>query len=335
MTHKEGAVTTGPAGTARAVFLDYDTVSFNGDLDPAALRATLPGIELRAHTAQQDVARALGDAEIVLLNKLRLPRELLVQAPRLRLVALAATGTNNVDLDAARERGIAVCNLRDYCTASVVQHVLGLVLLLTQRLREYDALVRAGAWQRGDQFCLLDYPIRELAGRKLGIVGYGVLGRAVARAAQQALGLEILVAQRPGATEPVAGRLALRDLLPRVDVLSLHCPLTPATQGMLGAAELALMKPDALLVNTARGALLDSAALAAALREHRLGGAAIDVLPQEPPVAGNPLLAADIPNLIVTPHIAWAAREARQRCIDEMAANVADFLRGGRRGRVV
>jgi len=133
----------------------------------------------------------------------------------------------------------------------------------------------------------------------------------------------------------VAGRHGLDDLLPKVDVLSLHCPLTPATQGMIGAAQLARMKPDAVLINTARGALVDSAALADALRAGRLGGAAIDVLPQEPPVDGNPLLAADIPNLIVTPHIAWAAREARQRCLDEMAANVEDFRRGGRRNRVV
>jgi glycerate dehydrogenase len=145
--------------------------------------------------------------------------------------------------------------------------------------------------------------------------------------------MEVLVANRPGGTrEP--GRIDLEDLLPQVDVLSLHCPLSPATQGLIGARQLARMKPDAVLVNTARGALVDSAALAQALRGGRLGGAAIDVLPQEPPVDGNPLLAPDIPNLVVTPHIAWAAREARQRCIDEMAANVEDFRRGGRRGRV-
>jgi glycerate dehydrogenase len=146
--------------------------------------------------------------------------------------------------------------------------------------------------------------------------------------------MEVWVANRPGG-EPHAGRHDLDDLLPQVDVLSLHCPLTPQTQGLIGARELARMKPDALLINTARGALLDSQALADALRAGKLGGAAIDVLPQEPPVDGNPLLAADIPHLIVTPHIAWAAREARQRCLDEMAANVEDFVRGGHRGRVV
>ena len=317
----------------RSIFLDYATVSFNGDLDPAALRRAMPQIETRDHTAPAGVADAIAGAEIVLVNKLRLTRAIIERTPTLKLVALAATGTNNIDLEAARERGIAVCNLRDYCTASVVQHVIGTLLLLTQKLREYDALVRSGAWGRGEQFCLLDFPIRELTGRKLGIVGYGALGRGVAHAAQ-AFGLEVLLANRPGGT-PLAGRHDLDDLLPKVDVLSLHCPLTPATQGMIGTAQLARMKPDAVLINTARGALVDSVALADALRAGRLGGAAIDVLPQEPPVDGSPLLTADIPNLIVTPHIAWAAREARQRCLDEMAANVEDFRRGGRRNRVV
>jgi glycerate dehydrogenase len=315
-----------------SLFLDYATVSFNGDLDPAALQRAMPQLELRPHTAQADVAATITGAEIVLVNKLRLTAEVIEGTPSLKLIALAATGTNNIDLDAARERGVAVCNLRDYCTASVVQHVFGVLLLLTHKLREYDALVRSGAWQRGEQFCLLDYPIRELTGRKLGIVGYGTLGRGVARAAQ-AFGLDVLVANRPGG-ERTPGRLDLNELLPQVDVLSLHCPLSPATTGLIGARQLELMKPDAVLINTARGALIDSQALADALRAGRLGGAAIDVLPQEPPVDGNPLLAGDIPNLIVTPHIAWAARETRQRCIDEMAANVEDFRRGGKRGRV-
>ncbi|MCM2310373.1 MAG: hypothetical protein NDI84_03125 [Steroidobacteraceae bacterium] len=315
-----------------SIFLDYATVSFNGDLDPGALRRAMPRLELRPHTAQAGVADAIAGKEIVLVNKLRLTREIIVRTPTLRLIALAATGTNNIDLEAAREHGVAVCNLRDYCTASVVQHVLGTLLLLTQRLREYDALVRSGAWGRGEQFCLLDFPSRELTGRKLGIVGYGALGKGVAHAAT-ALGLEVLIANRPGGTRQ-PGRLDLDELLPQVDVLSLHCPLTPATQGMIGAAALARMKPDAVLINTARGALIDSQALVDALRTGRLGGAAIDVLPQEPPVDGNPLLAGDVPNLIVTPHVAWAAREARQRCLDEMAANVEDFRRGGRRNRV-
>jgi glycerate dehydrogenase len=317
----------------KAVFLDYATVSFHDDLDPTALRQALPGLDLREHTPQGEVAEAVARAEVILVNKLRISREVMERAPGLRLVVLAATGTNNVDLTAARERGIAVCNLRDYCTASVVQHVFGLLLALTQRLREYDGLVRSGAWQRGEQFCLLDFPIRELTGRRLVIVGYGTLGKAVAHAAR-AFGMEVLVANRPGG-ERVAGRLDLAQLLPQADVLSLHCPLTPHTQGLIGAAELARMNPDAVLINTARGALVDAAALVDALRARRLGGAGIDVLAQEPPVDGSPLLAGDISNLIVTPHVAWAAREARQRCLDEMAANVEDYRRGGHRGRVV
>jgi glycerate dehydrogenase len=317
----------------RAIFLDYASVSFRGDLDPAPLHEVLPGLELREHSSQQQVAGLVGDAEVVLVNKLRIDRKAIAASPRLKLILLAATGTNNVDLEAARERGIAVCNLQDYCTSSVVQHVMGLLLLLTQRLREYDALVRSGAWQRGEQFCRLDYPIRELRGRCIGIAGFGTLGRGVASAAQS-FGMQVLVANLPGRPRR-PGRTDLPELLRRVDVLSLHCPLTAATERLIGAGELSLMKRDAVLINTARGALVDSAALAAALSEGRLGGAAIDVLPQEPPVDGDPLLDPAIPNLIVTPHVAWAARESRQRCLDEMAANVADFLLGGRRGRVV
>jgi len=316
-----------------AFFLDYATVSFNGDLDPSPLRRVLPGLDLCDHMPQNEIASRIAGAEVVLLNKLRVTREIIEATPSLKLVALSATGTNNVDLAAAREHGVAVCNLRDYCTASVVQHVYGVLLLLTHKLREYDALVRSGAWQRGEQFCLLDYPIRELVGRKLGIVGYGALGKGVANAAR-AFGLQVLVANRPGGSrEP--RRLDLDELLPQVDVLSLHCPLMPDTQGLIGAPQLARMKPDAVLINTARGALVDGQALADALRAGRLGGAAIDVLAQEPPVDGHPLLAPDIPNLILTPHIAWSAREARQRCLEEMAANVEDFRRGGHRGRVV
>ncbi len=264
--------------------------------------------------------------------------------PGLRLVGLTATGTNNVDLEAARELGIAVCNIREYCTVSVVQHVLGVMLALTHRLREYNQAAVDGTWARCEQFSVPGAPIRELTGKVLGIVGYGTLGKSVAKAAQAALGMRVLVAQRPGANpaQPASlandggpERVSLDELLRASDVLSLHCPLTPATTGLIGKRELALMKPDALLINTARGALVDLEALAAALRGGHLGGAAIDVLPEEPPLNGSPLFAPGIPNLIVTPHIAWAAFEARQRAVDQLALNIEDFLRGGKRGRVV
>jgi glycerate dehydrogenase len=316
----------------RAIFLDYGTVSY-ADLDAAPLLRVLPGLELRGDTAAADIDAAIAGARVVLLNKCRLTRAQLAGAGGLRLVALAATGTDNVDLVAARELGIAVCNVRGYATAAVVQHVWAMILSLTQKLPEYHRAAVDGSWARSAAFTAPGQPIRELSGRVLGIVGWGELGRGVAGAAT-GFGMRVAVANRPGGPA-LAERMDLDALLPLADVLSLHCPLTDATRGLIGAAELARMKPDALLINTARGALVDGAALAAALRAGRLGGAGIDVLPREPPVDGDPLLDPGIPNLLVTPHVAWAAREARQRCLDEMAANIRDFLAGGRRGRVV
>lgn len=317
----------------KATFLDYATVSA-GDLDDGSLRTAMPELVVHEATRADDVATRMAGCEIVLTNKLKVTDELMASSPTLRYVGLAATGTNNVDLAAADARGIAVTNIRDYCTPSVVQHVLGVILALTHRFRDYAALATDGSWGSSGQFTMLRHPIRELQGRVLGVVGWGVLGRAVARACEVALGMRVVVANRPGGPS-LEGRIDVAELLQVSDVVTLHCPLTPATTGMIGARELASMKRDALLVNTARGALVDVHALASALREGQLGGAAIDVLPEEPPVGGSPLFATDLPNLIVTPHTAWAARESRQRCLDEVAANVADFVAGGRRGRVV
>jgi len=315
----------------RGVFLDLGTVS-NGDLDTSVLAEALPGLAIHEQTPQDEVAARIAGQEVVLLNKCRITREMMAANPQLRLIALTATGVDNVDVAAAREAGIAVANLRDYCTPSVVQHVFAMLLSLTHHLQAYDRFTRSGEWGRARQFSVFPYPIRELRGRRMGIVGYGALGRGVAAMAE-AFGMQVLVAGRPGGgAQP--GRVDLPDLLPGVDVLSLHCPLTPATRGLIGRAEIALMKRDAVIINTARGALVDADALAGALREGRIGGAGIDVLEQEPPVDGSPLLDPSIPNLIVTPHTAWAARESRQRCLDELAANVTAFLRGERRSRV-
>lgn len=315
----------------RGVFLDLGTVS-NGDLDTGSLLAALPELATYEQTDQEQVAARIAGCEVVLLNKCRVTRQMMAANPQLELIALTATGVDNVDVAAAGEFGIGVANLRDYCTPSVAQHVFAVLLALTHRLADYDQFSKRGDWGRSGQFSVFPFPIRELSGRTLGIVGYGALGRGVAHVAG-AFGMRVVVANRPGG-ERVTGRLDLAELLPLADVLSLHCPLTPATRGVIGERELALMKPDAIIINTARGALIDAAALATALREGRLGGAGIDVLEQEPPVDGNPLLEAGIPNLIVTPHTAWAARESRQRCLDELAANVQAFLRGERRNRV-
>jgi len=317
----------------KAVFLDFDTVSHR-DVDAGPLEATGIDLTLYGVTREEEIETRIGPAEIIIVNKIRLDARRLGMAPALKLVCLAATGTNNVDIDCAGERGIGVCNIESYCTQSVVQHVFAAILALTHHLQGYQALLQAGAWRDSPQFCLLDFPIRELSGRTLGVIGLGELGSSVAEVAR-AFGMRILVAQRPGSETPTPGRVPLSRLLAESDVISLHCPLTDATRGLIGAGELAAMKPDALLINTARGGLVDSAALADALRSGRIGGAGIDVLPEEPPVHGDPLLAADIPNLIITPHIAWAARESRQRAVNEIAANIQSFLSGGRRQRIV
>lgn len=316
----------------KAVFLDYATMG--PDLNLAPLRKLFSGFELFADTNHAEVAARIEGVEVVLTNKVRLTDTLLRGANALRFIGLTATGTDNIELATAKERGIAVANIRAYCTPSVVEHVLGALLMLTHSLERYNSTVRTGAWQGAKNFCMLTYPIRQLAGMTLGIVGYGALGQGLAQAAT-ALGMHVLVAARPGSTEYPTGRVAFNELLGRSDVISLHCPLNDATRGLFDAATIERMKPGAMLVNTARGALVDSAALVAALNSGHLFGAVIDVLPQEPPVAGDPLLEYAGDNLIITPHIAWGTERARQNAIDELAANVAAFIAGESRNRVV
>lgn len=303
-----------------------------GDLDLSGVRATLPEWRFFDATAPEAVAERIRGAHVVVTNKVVLDEARLGAAPELRLICVAATGTNNIDLVAASRRGIRVCNVRGYATPSVTQHVFALLLALVTRLPAYQVAVRSGRWQRSEQFCLLDHPITELHGKVLGVVGYGELGRAVAALAR-VFGMDVRVAARPGG--PVGqGRIPLMALLPQVDVLSLHCPLTETTRGLIGVRELAAMKPGALLINTARGGIVDEAALAAALRAGHLAGAGVDVLSVEPPREGNPLLADDVPNLIVTPHIAWASRESRQRLVDGIRDNILGFLAGRPRNLV-
>ena len=321
----------------RIVLLDQGAMepSDQGDLDFSSLTSILPEWQAYAITTDAQLIKHIANATVVVSNKVRIDDAAMRHAPHLRLICIAATGTNHVDLDAARLRGIAVCNVLGYATASVVQHVFALILALSTRLPDYQQALRAGRWQAAANFCLLDYPIREIAGKTLGIIGYGELGQAVARVAE-IFGMKIMIAQRPGSPAIAAHAcVPLQEMLSQVDILSLHCPLTPETRGLIGKKELALMRPDALLINTARGGIVDEAALVAALCEGKLGGAGVDVLTQEPPAQGNPLLAANIPRLILTPHIAWASRESRQRLVDEVAANIRAFLQGETRYRVV
>jgi glycerate dehydrogenase len=312
------------------VFLDRGSLG-NDEFDLAALRATLPEWRFYEATSAHDVEDRIRDASIVVSNKVMLDGQSLRSAHRLRLVCIAATGTNNVDLTAASRQGISVCNVRAYATSSVTQHVFALILALTTRLVDYRDAVRAGRWQESSQFCLLDYPITELAGKVIGIVGYGELGRSVARVAES-FGMEVKVSGRP--TTHAAGRLSLPELLSIADIVSLHCPLTPQTRHLIGMREFELMRKTALLINTARGGIVDESALAYALKNGMIAGAGVDVLSHEPPDAGHPLLAQDIPHLLVTPHIAWASREARQRVLDETSENIRCFLTGKPRNLV-
>ena len=317
----------------KAAFLDYATVGA-GELDLSPLEAVSTELSVYEQTPAERVAERIADCSLVYINKVRMTREIIEQSGELRFIGLLATGTDNVDLDAAREGGVAVCNIRAYCTNSVVEHVFGVLLHFTHSLGRYNASVRRGEWQQAADFCMLSHPIRELSGMTLGIVGYGELGRGVARIAEH-FGMRVVVAQRPDGTGDMSGRVPLAELLADSDVVSLHCPLTEATRSLIGQRELATMKSSAILINTARGALVDSRALIGALSTGTIASAAIDVLSVEPPVDGDPLLDYDGNNLLVTPHIAWASLEARQNAVREVAANASAYLRGEQRNRVV
>jgi glycerate dehydrogenase len=314
----------------RGIFLDIDTVD-RGDIVLDTLRATLPEWTFLA-SGTGNIGELVRDADIVVSNKVLLDKPTLGLAKKLKLVCVAATGTNNVDLAAAAQRQIVVCNVRNYATASVVEHVLGLILCLNRNLPQYLQAVAQGEWQKSAIFCMLDYPIRELAGQTIGIIGYGELGCAVAAMADH-LGMQVLVAERRGA--PVRpGRTPFEDVLSRADIISLHCPLTDDTRHLIGQAEFTRMRRNAILINTARGEIVNENELLTALQSGRIGGAAIDVLETEPPSSGNPLLSLSLPNLMVTPHIAWASRDARQRLVDEIALNIQAFLAGSPRNVV-
>ena len=309
----------------RAVFLDHTSLDL-GDLDLGTLRESFGELVLHASTTAEQVAERLKGAQVAISNKVVIDAGAFAACPDLKLVLVTATGTNNIDLVSASEHGVTVCNCQGYGTPSVAQHTLLLLLALATRLPDYQQAVHQGLWQKSKQFCLLDFPIVELEGKTLGLLGHGELGGAVARLAE-AFGMRVLLGQTPGRPAR-ADRLPLTELLPQVDALTLHCPLNDNTRDMIGAYELSLMKPHAFIVNTARGGLINEQALADALRNGHLGGAASDVLSVEPPVAGNPLLAGDIPRLIITPHSAWGAREARQRIVSQITENARAFFAG-------
>jgi glycerate dehydrogenase len=313
------------AATTSIVVLDGFTTN-PGDLSWDPITA-LGSCTVWDRTDPEQLIDRLSSAEIVLTNKTKLGADTLAALPRLRLISVLATGVNVVDLAAATARGITVCNVPAYSTPGVAQAVFALLLELTNRTGHHDHTVHAGRWSAGPDFCYWDGTLVELAGLTLGVVGYGAIGAAVA-AVGRAFGMRILATRR-SATGPIAAGGELVDLdrlFSDSDVVSLHCPLSPATAGLVNAARLAQMKPSAYLINTSRGPLVQEADLAHALQTGRIAGAGLDVLCDEPPALNNPLLTA--PNCVITPHIAWATRGARQRLIASSAANIAAFLAG-------
>ncbi len=309
----------------RIVFLDRDTLG--------------PGVHVRrpniphqwhefADTPAHECAERLAEASIAITNKVKLDASLLETLPKLQMIAIAATGTNVVDLEAAQRRGIVVSNIRAYATTSVPEHVFMLMLALKRSLLGYADDIQAGEWQRRGQFCFFTHPINDLAGLRLGIFGRGTLGRAVARIAQ-AFAMDVVFAGRKGTAQPPAPYLPFAEVIASADILSLHCPLTPETHNLLTYAEFEQMKKRPIIINTARGGIIHEGDLARALRAGLISGAGIDVVSTEPPPPDHPFHdLAGRPDFILTPHIAWGSQEARQSLADQLIDNIEHFARG-------
>jgi glycerate dehydrogenase len=312
----------------RIVFLDRASLI-------AEMRAPSFAHEWTDHeqTRPQEIAARIQNASIVIVNKVRLTGDILALAPRVKMIALAATGTDNVDLAYCRAHGIVVANIRGYAVHTLPEHVFMLMLALRRNLLGWHEDVRAGLWEKAGQFCLFTRPINDLHGSTLGLVGHGTLGNGVRKLAE-AFGMKVLVSEHKGDAPPRAGHTPFDSVLREADVISLHTPLTPQTRHMIGAREFGLMKPTAILINTARGNLVDEVALAEALKSGRIAGAGFDVLSVEPPHEGNPLLELDLPNFILTPHVAWSSREAMQTLADQLVGNIEAFVAGSPRNVV-
>ncbi|SFE23887.1 2-hydroxyacid dehydrogenase [Nitrosomonas sp. Nm166] len=307
----------------RAVFLDLGSVT-RGDLDCTVLEQAISPWQYYQDSCEQEIVERVSEAEVIVSNKVFLSRAAITAAHRLKLICVAATGYNNIDLVASAERNIPVCNVRGYATPSVAQHVFMLMLNLARRFVEYQELVKRGGWQASPFFCPLDFGIQELSGKALGIIGFGELGKAVAQIAQ-AFGMQLLIAEHKD-KPPRPGRMAFDEVIRQADFITLHCPLSQKTHHLISRREFELMKPSAYFINTARGGLVNEADLLHCLSTDRIAGAAIDVLQQEPPGKDNLILQQQPANLIVTPHIAWASRESRQRLLDHLADNIRNFF---------
>lgn len=288
-------------------------------------------------TKAAEVVERLAGATIAISNKVPIDAAAVDALPDLKMIAVAATGTNQIDLEACRRRGIVVSNIRGYAEHTVPEHVFAMLLSLSRNLVAWRNSVQAGAWQQSDQFCLFDHPIQDLHGANLGLVGSGSLGNGVARLAE-AFGMRVLRAERKGATQIRPGYTDFATVLAEADALSLHCPLTAETTGLIGPAELRAMKRSAILINTARGGLVDEQALIQALKEGWIAGAGFDVLTVEPPAVDHPMLAPELlalPNFMLTPHVAWSSQPAMRALADQLIANIEAFVAGSPQNRVV
>jgi glycerate dehydrogenase len=306
----------------KAVFLDAKTLGEGVSF--AELKALPMQWAFFDETHPEETLKRIIEAQIVITNKVVLTREIFEKNPQLKLICIAATGYNNVDLVAAKEMGIPVCNVPAYSTPSVVQLTIAFIFALATNLFSYAQATKKGKWQRSSLFCFLDYPIIELQGKKLGVIGYGNLGKQVAHF-MQGMGMQILIAE---GSSKAPGTLPLPEILAEADVITLHVPLTKATHGLIERKELMQMKRSSFLINTARGGIVNEQDLADALREGLIAGAGVDVLSQEPPPAHHPLLQEDVPNLLVTPHVGWGSLESRNRLLHTMQNNIQAFLKG-------
>jgi len=314
------------------IVLDAESMG-NTSLEP--ILALADDWQIYQFSSPEQVAERIRDADLVVSNKAIITAVALEQTQQLKLIAVMATGTNNVDIQAAHAKGVTVCNVKAYGTPAVAQHTMALMLNLATQMPNYLVDVTQGKWQQSRVFGLLEHPIIELSGKTLGIVGSGELGRAVAKLGE-AFGMQVLISARPGQLSQGSDRVPFHELLGRSDFLSLHCPLTTENRQLMNSETLALLSPQSFLINTARGGLVDSKALINAITNGKLAGAALDTLDVEPPLPGDPLIsaAAHLPNLLITPHNAWGAIESRQRLVLQVAENISRFLNGTPRNMV-
>lgn len=306
----------------QAVFLDQSTTGDDAPLD--AIQA-LTNLKLYKSTKPEQTAERIGNAEIVITNKVVIDEDVMRKCPNIKLICVAATGYNNIDIQAARKKNITVANVKGYSTESVAQTVFGFLLAIMNSTLEYNRLTKDGKWQASPVFTMLDFPFREIKDKKFGIIGYGTIGKRVAEIAK-AFGAEVLIANRPGKQYTDGNRTDWETFLKTADIISIHTPLSKETENLISAKELGLMKPSAILINTARGGIVNEKELYQALVHKRIAHAATDVLSQEPPTYGNPLLGA--PNIFISPHIAWTSVESRKRLIAGIAENIRLYHNG-------